>query len=61
MGEPYAYLLRLSLLGLILALSLLSCAPDEDATIREAQYAAKIVGDLECTPWGGQVEHLRIG
>jgi len=54
MGEPYAYLLRLSLLGLILALSLLSCAPDEDATIREAQYAAKIVGD-----WQGIVGDVR--
>jgi hypothetical protein len=54
MGKPYAYLLRLSLLGLILALSLLSCAPDEDATIREAQYAAKIVGD-----WQGIVGDVR--
>ena len=54
MGEPCAYLLRLSLLGLILALSLLSCAPDEDATIREAQYAAKIVGD-----WQGIVGDVR--
>jgi hypothetical protein len=53
-GKPYAYLLRLSLLGLILALSLLSCAPDEDATIREAQYAAKIVGD-----WQGIVGDVR--
>jgi hypothetical protein len=54
MGRPYAYLLRLSLLGLILALSLLSCAPDEGAAIGQAQYTAKIVGD-----WQGIVGDVR--
>jgi len=42
-------MLRLSLLGLMFACGLLSCAPD-GATISEAQYAATIVGD-----WRGTV------
>jgi uncharacterized protein (TIGR03066 family) len=41
-------MLRFSLLGLIFAFSLSSCAPD-GAIIGEAQYAAKIVGDWEGT------------
>jgi hypothetical protein len=39
---------RFSLLGLTFALCLTSCAPD-GATVKEAQYAAKIVGDWQGT------------
>ena len=42
-------MIRFSLLGLILALGLPSCAP-EGASIPEAQYAAKLVGN-----WVGTV------
>jgi len=47
-------LFRVSLLGLVFAFCLSSCAPD--AAIDEAQYAAKIVGG-----WQGTVGDLREG
>ena len=46
-------MLRFSLLVLIFAFNLPSCAPD-GATIGEAQYAAKIVGD-----WQGTVGDMK--
>jgi hypothetical protein len=48
-------LLRVSLFGLLFALCLSSCAPDE-ATIKEAKYASTIVGD-----WQGTVGDNREG
>jgi uncharacterized protein (TIGR03066 family) len=46
-------MLQFSLLGLMLALGLSCCAPD-GATVEEAQYAAKIVGD-----WQGTVGDMK--
>lgn len=48
-------LFRVSLLGLIFAFCLSSCAPDA-AIVKEAQYAAKIVGG-----WQGTVGDVREG
>ena len=47
-------MLRFSLLGLMLALVLSSCAPD--ATVEKAQYSAKIVGN-----WRGTVGDMTEG
>jgi hypothetical protein len=46
---------RFSLLGLTFALCLASCAPD-GATVKEPQYATKLVGD-----WQGTVGDMREG
>jgi hypothetical protein len=48
-------MLRLTLLGVLFALGLSSCAPD-GGSVAQAQYAAKIVGD-----WLGTVGDMKEG